>query len=174
MLGIFIRVLLALTAAAPISVSMAYVFAKKDHNYQLAFVAALACVLLGAAALAIMRTAARNLELLPIVIKKAKSADKEVLGFFVAYALPLLFKGQASVDFDAWLLAGGMLLFVLFTTHAQQVNPVLGLFGYHFYEAETEDGITFLLISRRKISNVKSISRVVQLSDYGILEANKN
>ena len=96
-----------------------------------------------------------------------------MIGFFVAYALPLLFKGQVSVDVDAWVLAGGMLLFVLFTTHSLQVNPILGLFGFHFYEAETKDGITFLLISRKKINNVKSIKNIVQLSEYGILEINK-
>jgi hypothetical protein len=63
-----------------------------------------------------------------------------------------------------------MLMFVLWSTHSLQVNPVLGMLGFHFYEVETKDGITFLMISRRKISNVKSIQYVVQLTEYGILE----
>jgi hypothetical protein len=42
---------------------------------------------------------------------------------------------------------------------------------FHFYEVETKDGITFLLISRRTISNVKTIQHVVQLTEFGILEA---
>ena len=173
MLGVIVRVVLALTAAAPISISIAYIFATKDHNYQLAAVAAFSCVLLGGLALQIIKLAGNKLEILPISIQKVKSADKEVIGFFVAYALPLLFKGQASADIDAWILAVGMLVFVLITTHSLQVNPVLGAFGYHFYEAETKDGITFLLISKRKINNVKSIGKVVQLSEYGVLEINK-
>jgi hypothetical protein len=70
----------------------------------------------------------------------------------------------------AWLVAGAMLLFVLWSTHALQVNPVLGLFGFHFYEIESIDGVTYLLISRRKISNVMSVRQVVQLSEYGLLE----
>jgi len=173
MLGVIVRIVLALTAAAPISISIAYIFATKDHNYQLAAVAAFSCVLLGALALQIINLAGDKLEILPISIQKVKSADKEVIGFFVAYALPLLFKGQASTDIDAWILAVGMLVFVLITTHSLQVNPVLGAFGYHFYEAETKDGITFLLISKRKINNVKSIGKVVQLSEYGVLEIKK-
>jgi hypothetical protein len=173
MLGVIVRIVLALTAAAPISISIAYIFATKDHNYQLAAVAAFSCVLLGALALQIINLAGNKLEILPISIQKVKSADKEVIGFFVAYALPLLFKGQASTDIDAWILAVGMLVFVLITTHSLQVNPVLGAFGYHFYEAETKDGITFLLISKRKINNVKSIGKVVQLSEYGVLEIKK-
>lgn len=173
MLGVTVRILLALTAAAPISISLAYVFASRTQNYWLAAVAAFSCLLLGASALQIIQMAGRKLEVLPIAIQKVKSADKEVIGFFVAYALPLLFKGEASASIDAWLLAVGMLVFVLMTTHSLQVNPVLGVFGYHFYEAETKDGITFLLISQRKINNVKSIGRVVQLSEYGVLEVKK-
>ena len=171
MLGRLIRILLALTAIAPLSISLAYIYATKDHNYQLAAIAAFSCVLLGAGSLWIIEKSQARLERLPISIKKAKSADKEVIGFFVAYALPLVFRGQTSPDLGAWMLAAGMLLFVLWSTHSLQVNPVLGLFGYHFYEVETADGITYLLISKRRIGNALTIKQVVQLSEYGILEA---
>lgn len=172
MLGRLIRVLLALTAIAPLSISFAYIYAAKEHNYRFAAIAAFSCVLLGAASLWIIDKAGSRLEQLPIVIQKAKSADKEVIGFFVAYALPLIFKGQSAPDLDAWLMAGGLLLFVLWSTHSMQVNPILGMFGFHFYEVETKDGITFLMITRRRISNVKAVGTVVQISEYGILEVN--
>ncbi len=73
----------------------------------------------------------------------------------------------------AWMLAGGMLLFVLWTTHAIQVNPVLGLLGYHYYEVETQEGITYLMISKRAINDVSKIKKVVQLTEYGIIECNE-
>jgi hypothetical protein len=172
MLGRLLRILLALTAIAPLSVSLAYIYAARDANIQYAVIAGLSCVLLGACSIWIIQTAQTSLEQLPVVIKKAKSADKEVIGFFVAYALPLVFRGQSAPDLGAWVVAGSMLLFVLWSTHSLQVNPVLGMFGYHFYEVETSDGITYLLITRRKISNVLSLGQVVQLSEYGILESN--
>ena len=103
----------------------------------------LSCVLLGATALWAINASCR-LEQLPITIKKAKSADKEVIGFFVAYVLPLLFRGGRSPDLGAWLMSAGMLLFVLWSTHALHVNPVLGLFGFHFYEVDTARGVTYL------------------------------
>jgi hypothetical protein len=174
MLGRLIRVLLALTAIAPLSISFAYIYAAKEHNYQYAIIATLFCVLLGAASHWIIENSRSRLERIPIVIQKAKSADKEVIGFFVAYALPLVFRGQSAPELDAWLMAGGMLLFVLWSTHSMQVNPVLGMFGFHFYEVETKDGITYLMITRRKISHVKSVTMVVQISEYGILEAEIN
>jgi hypothetical protein len=171
LLGKLLRILLALTAIAPMSVSLAYIFAAHEHNLQLAVIAAFSCILLGAFSVWIVDRARSHLEKLPIVIKKAKSADKEVIGFFVAYVLPLVFRGQSAPDLGAWLMASLMLLFVLWSTHALQVNPVLGMLGYHFYEVETADGITYLMITKRKISNVLSVGHVVQLSEYGILEA---
>ena len=171
MLGRFIRLLLALTAIAPLSISMAYIYAAKHQNLQFAFIATCLCLLLGAVALQVIEKSQRKLERLPVTIKKAKSADKEVIGFFIAYALPLVFRGQSSPDLGAWLVAACMLFFVLWSTHSLQVNPVLGLFGYHFYEVETADGITYLLISKRRIGNALTIKHVVQLSEYGILEA---
>lgn len=172
MLGKPTRVLLALTAIAPLSVSLAYVFATRDHNWLMAIWALCCCAALGIISSWIISSASTKFEQLPIVIKKAKSADKEVVGFFIAYALPLIFKGQADADIGAWLLATLMLIFVLWTTHALHVNPVLGLLGFHFYEVETQDGVTYLLISKRATNNVTSIKKVVQLSEYGILEAN--
>ncbi|WP_416739828.1 hypothetical protein ACM1ZW_28485 [Pseudomonas sp. NFX71] len=171
MLGRPTRVVLALTAIAPLSVSLAYVFATRDHNWLMAIWALCGCVLLGIISSWIISSASAKFEQLPIVIKKAKSADKEVVGFFVAYALPLIFKGQADADVGAWLLASLMLVFVLWTTHALQVNPVLGMLGFHFYEVETQEGVTYLLISKRTINNVTSIKKVVQLTEYGILES---
>lgn len=171
MLGRLIRILFALTAIAPLSVSLAYIYAARESNLLYAGFAAAACIALGLLSLWIVNQAQSKLERLPIVIQKAKSADKEVIGFFVAYVLPLVFKGQSAPELGAWLLATAMLTFVLWSTHSLQVNPVLGMLGFHFYEVETRDGITFLMISRRKISNIKTIQHIVQLTEYGILEA---
>ncbi|WP_139211248.1 hypothetical protein [Azotobacter beijerinckii] len=171
MLGKPTRVLLALTAIAPVSVSLAYVFGAKNGDWPLAALAIFICVVLGVISRWIISSASENFERLPVVIKKVKSADKEVLGFFIAYALPLIFKGEAGQDIGSWLLAAGMLIFVLWTTHALHVNPVLGLLGFHFYEVETQEGITYLMITKRTINNVVSIRSVVQLTEYGILEA---
>ncbi|WP_116828843.1 hypothetical protein [Pseudomonas syringae] len=173
MLGKPTRVLLALTAVAPVSVSLAYIFGALRGDWLLCVYAVCACLALGISSSWIIAEASGKFERLPITIKKVKSADKEVVGFFVAYALPLMFKGGSGLDFGAWLLAGAMLIFVLWTTHALHVNPVLGLLGFHFYEVETLEGITYLMITKRTINNVTSITDVVQLTEYGILEASK-
>jgi hypothetical protein len=171
MLSRFVRILFALTAIAPLSISLAFQFAR-SQNYAWAALAFALCLGLGLLARAIIGLASSRLETLNVTILKAKSADKEVIGFFVAYALPMIFRGQpSSPDLIAWLFASAMLLFVLWGTQSMQVNPVLGVMGFHFYEVDTDGGVSYLMITRRKINNVLTIKRIVQLSDFGILEA---
>ncbi|WP_347554845.1 hypothetical protein [Robbsia sp. KACC 23696] len=169
MLSRLIRLVFSLTAVAPLSVSLAYAFAR-EHNYGWALAAAGACILLAFLARWIITTAGRKLAPLAITVSKAKSADKEVIAFFVAYALPLVLKGQAAPDLTSWMVAAVMLLTVIWGTHSLQINPVLGIMGFHFYEVDTQGGLTYLMITRGKITNVSSIKTVVQLSDYGLLQ----
>lgn len=171
MLGRVVRILFAVTAMAPISISLAYVYATRGHNLWLAVGAFIVCLVLGFVAHWIITAAGTQLERLPVKLKKAKSADKEVIGFVIAYALPLLFRGEGAFDVGAWVIAALMMLFVLLSTHTLQVNPVLGIFGFHFYDVETEEGVTYLLITKRQINNILSVTTVVQLSEYGILES---
>ena len=173
MLGRLVRILLALTAVAPLSIPLAYLYARQQQ-FLWAALALAGCLALGGLAWTIIVQAGKRLEPLPIAIVKAKSADKEVLAFFIAYALPLIFRNPGSApSLDGWLFAMLLLVFVLWSTHTLQVNPVLGLLGFHFYEAEAQGGITYLLITRRKITHLKSIVHVVQIGEYGVLEARR-
>ena len=169
MLSTFLRVVFTLTGAAPLLISVAYVLGEKG-SYRYAVIAALSCVVLGGLSVVIIRVASARLESFPAAIKKAKSADKEVVGFYVAYALPLLFKDSSLTDPGTLLVSGALLCLVLWATKAFQVNPVLGLFGYNFYEAEMEDGMTYLLVTRKKLSHIRAVKNVAQLSEYGLLD----
>ena len=171
MLAGWVRLALALTAIAPISIPLAYAFGTRGRNYALALIALVSCALLTYVALKVVKSAQRRLERLPVRITKAKCADKEVIGFFVAYVLPLVFRADSAPDIGAWGLIVAMLFFVLWSTHATQVNPVLGILGYHFFEVETEGGITYLLITKSRINNAMGVKNVVQIGEYGILES---
>ena len=170
MLGGLVRILLALTAMSPLSVSLAISFVRED-KMRYAFIALCACVLLGLVAWWLISQARLRLEIFPVRIKKVKSADKEIMVFFLAYVLPLIFRSQMSFDMWSWGWAAAILLFVLWSTDAMQANPVLGLLGFHFYDVETEDGVSYLLISRGKINSALAVSHVVQIGEYGLLEA---
>ena len=169
MLSRLLKTYFVATALSPICFSLAYIAYERKGDLRLSFIFICVTVLLGASSFKIIDLAKKRLEILPVSIKKAKSTDKEVIGFFVAYVLPIVFKNS---NFDAGSMTIFVLLlaFVIWGTHSFQVNPLLGVFGYHFYEVDTESGITFVLVTKKKIVNIKSIRNVVQLTEYMVLE----
>ena len=44
------------------------------------------------------------------------------------------------------------------------------MFGYHFYEVENDNGMTYLLISKKTIHRHDNTLRVKRLADYIYLE----
>jgi len=119
--------------------------------------------------------ARRHLEHQELVITKVTSTDKEVLAYLVAYLLPLLAKD--SIDYrdspGVTAFVFGIIFLSVLHSNAFHFNPLLGCIGYHFYEVEADDGMTYLLITSNTIRKQKMASKVVQLADYIFLEVER-
>jgi hypothetical protein len=113
-----------------------------------------------------------QLEVLDVRLGSARTSDREVIAFLVAYVLPLALGGTSSQAFDPWAVGFVLLIFglIVWGSHAYDFNPLLGLLGYHFFEVETEDGITYVLITKRSIVSVRQVTKVVQLAEYVLLD----
>jgi hypothetical protein len=118
----------------------------------------------------IMWLSTKYLEIMPVQIESISTSDKEIVGFILAYLLPLI--NQSAFQINNNLLIFILVLFFLsiYTTNSYHFNPVLGFFGYHFYEVTIDGGITYILITRKNITNTKNVKQVVQISEYMILE----
>ena len=46
----------------------------------------------------------------------------------------------------------------------------MSVLGYHFYEVTDETSVSYVLITRRNIRTAKKTARVVQLSEYILLD----
>ena len=125
-----------------------------------AFVAVIVCV-------TVIKLAARRLSKNNVLIKSIKPADKEIVGFVLAYLLPLA-RGSQFEGVPMFVVLGVFFLLVM-TSNAYHTNPLLGLIGYHFYEVTIED-VGYTLLSRRNLHNTKAIRSVVSLTDYMLLD----
>lgn len=113
-----------------------------------------------------------GLESLPVKIKSVKTVDKEIVGFLLVYLLPLINQSQSAISVPVLVFVAVIFFFIVYNSHAYHFNPLLGFFGYHFFEVTIEGDITYVLITRQNITNCKSVSQVVQLTEYMILDAN--
>lgn len=113
-----------------------------------------------------------GLERLPVKIKSVKTVDKEIVGFLLVYLLPLINQGQSTISLPVLVFVAVLFFFIVYNSHAYHFNPLLGFFGYHFFEVTIEGDVTYVLITRQNITDCKAVSQVVQLTEYMILDAN--
>ena len=112
----------------------------------------------------------RHLEKIPVQINAVKTVDKEIVGFILVYLLPLINQTTATISQPVLIFVAVMFFLTVYTSHSYHFNPLLGFLGYHFYEVTIEGGITYVLITKQNITDCKSITQVVQLTEYMILE----
>ncbi len=112
-----------------------------------------------------------KLESFPIQVSSIKTADKEIIGFVLVYLLPLISKSALEINNSVLYFILFLFFIIVFTTHSYHFNPLLGFWGYHFYEVTISGEISYVLISRKDLRNCKEINKVVLLSEYIILEA---
>jgi hypothetical protein len=169
MLRILPKFLLVATAFAPVMLTSAVVaFTKKETSVGILLLAAtLAAV---AICVFVIKAAARDLPRNPVTIKSIKPADKEIIGFVLAYLLPLA-RGSQFENLPLIVVLAVFFLVVM-TSNAYHTNPLLGLLNYHFYEVTIEE-IGYVLVSRRSLHNTRMIKEVVSLTDYMLLDATK-
>ncbi len=169
MLRILPKLLLVATSFAPVMLTSAAVsFWKKEIPTGFALVA-IAIAAVGICVL-VMRAAARKLSRNSVTIKSIKPADKEIIGFVLAYLLPLA-RGSQFEGFPLIVVLAVFFLVVM-TSNAYHTNPLLGLLGYHFYEV-TIDEIGYVLVSSKSLHNTRVIKEVVSLTDYMLLDVSR-
>ncbi len=134
----------------------------------------LAALILSGLCFGLIRLAASRygLERLPVKIKAVKTVDKEIVGFLLVYLLPLINQSHNTISVPVLIFVAVIFFFIVYNSHAYHFNPLLGLFGYHFYEVTIEGNITYVLITRQNITDCKNITQVVQLTEYMILDTN--
>ena len=75
--------------------------------------------------------------------------DGEAVSYFVFYLFPFL-----DVSLDSFAKAAPMvillvvMLIIYVNSNMMYVNPMLNLFGFHFFEVENEDGKVYGIIAR--------------------------
>ena len=90
-------------------------------------------------------------------IKKVTSVDKQAIAFLVIYLMPLFADNTVDFGTHPWTAAYIVLTIgmVIYHSNAFTFNPLLALLGYHFYEVESEDGMTYLLVTRKLLNSTK-------------------
>lgn len=170
LLAKFAKLLLVCTALAPILMTLAVIRWVRGDLWPggaLYFGVAVGLFILCGL---ILRAAKKMLEQVPVDLREVRTADAQIVGFVIAYLLPLV---NANTDQVEWRVLGFVLLlflFVVWSTHSYHFNPLLALLGYHFYEVTDASNVSYVLITRRSLRNTVTVKKVIQLTEYMLLD----
>jgi hypothetical protein len=173
-----IRLLFTATSLAPVLITYAVLYVFEDEKLTswsenktlaLAFLGAATLLLLLCAVF--LRLYPKHLDDDPFSITSLKSADRSVLAFVVAYLLPIAFTQAIHVRVEVLVFIFLILLVVVYRSDAYSVNPLLGIIGYHFYEVTTDDGVIYVVASRREIRNTRRPIKGMRISRFMFLDA---
>ncbi|NHN38948.1 hypothetical protein G8764_16690 [Pseudomaricurvus alcaniphilus] len=164
------KLLLVLTSTAPILLTLAFVEFITQKDWSIILPLILVVVAFALFCFYILGQAPKKLESFPITSVSLKPADNEIVGFVLAYLVPILNTGYNEINF--FLMAFIYLLFVViaWNSNAYHFNPILGVLGFNAYEVTTKDNITYVLLTTKTLRKNSDISNVCQLTQYMLLD----
>ena len=125
-------------------------------------------------ALVIAQLVILNVAKKQMVTKKIKisniSKESWLLAVYITYFVPFV-ESYFGKDFTVsnWILVFvGIVLLILSKNTVN--NPILKIVGYKIYSIETEQGVDMTLITKKELRNRNSLSRVVRLFEYYVME----
>ena len=167
--GKLAKFLLAVTAFAPVLLTYAMVSAINcKHWHAAAFVAG--CVLSVLLCVVLLRFAKSRLQSRVYRTATVETSDNEVFGLLLIYLLPLITRDLATYNWLAWILVTLVFCLVVATSYGYHFNPLLVFLDYHFYKVAEADGISHVLITKRRIYKTGEILRVSRLAEYLLIE----
>jgi len=166
----FAKLLLVGTSFAPIILTYAFVNFISNGSIITTVSLIIIVVALVTICLCLLKFSYKKIERQKINLSSISTADGEVVGFVIAYLLPILSIANPSIDYKVIGFIAGMFLIVIWTTNSYHINPLINLVGYHFYEVSADDNVTYLLLTKKELRKTSSVKKIIHLTEYMILD----
>lgn len=104
------------------------------------------------------------------ILNISQEKESGTLTIYITYVVPFI-ESYFGNDFNlvTWMLVL-IGIIVLLLSRKTVNNPILKMIGYKIYSIETEQGIDMTLITKRELRNKDSLSRVIRLFEYYVME----
>ena len=116
------------------------------------------------------RYARNNLERTSFRATTVEVADKENLGILILYMVPLLRTSFSELDCLFLIPAIAIFLSFAVTGYGYHFNPLLNMLNWHFYKVGTNEGVIYVLITKKQLRNATDPIIVVQLTKYTLID----
>lgn len=169
-LSIITKACLVSTCTAPVLFVYSFLAYTKGHYYECALFFFIT-LFLGASCVKLVQYYEKKGHSTTIHVSNFKAADKEVSGFFVSYLIPVIGAGEFFYDLERGAFFVALFFVFIWASKSYYANPILGLFGYKFFELTTDSGKTLLLITKNNVEKKEQIGKIRYLTTYTVVNA---
>ncbi len=173
MFSSFTKLLLVMTSLSPIALVYGWVTYSEAY-YWTSLILLAACIVLTISTLVVLRSADKYLERFEFKFTSVEPVDQENVTFLLFYLSPLFVDKIGSLNFNVLVPALAIYALLTATSYTYHFNPFLALMGWHFFKITSQEGVTYVLLTTKKINNVDSISEVGQLTDYMLIDLTRS
>lgn len=169
--NIFQKALYNISSGAPLLLSFAFVWWLEKHTWQIPVICIVCALLLIVFMLIAFAYGRRNLPSIPITATDVSPHDAYIIAYIISYLLP--FVTMVIEDCNLFLLCAISIAIVLVAPLINSAipSPILFVKRYHFYQVNASNGVSgYVLISKRKIRNVKDIKTVKRIFEFLLLD----
>lgn len=165
------KFMFAATSVAPALLTYALV-ALWMREFVTAGVLAVIAVVFLAFSYGMLKCMKRNLERMDFKVKSVEVADHESMSLLLVYILPLLRPHFEFAEIDplTWIVVPVVLVLLMSTGYGYHFNPLLNMLGWHFYKVGTPEGVNYVLITKKRIRNVKKTTKIGMLTEYIVID----
>lgn len=167
------KLLLVLTSTAPILLTLAFVEYITKTNWGIIIPLVVVVLLFTAFCFYVLSQAPKKLEVFKVDSISIKPADNEIVGFVLAYLVPILNASYNEVNFTLMGFIYTLFVVIAWNSNAYHFNPILGVLGFNAYEVTTKENITYVLLTRQTIRSNADVTSVCQLTQYMLLDIRK-
>lgn len=167
------KLLLVLTSTAPILLTLAFVEYITKKNWGIIVPLVLLVLLFTTFCFYVLSQAPKKLEVFKVDSISIKPADNEIVGFVLAYLVPILNASYNEVNFTLMGFIYSLFVVIAWNSNAYHFNPILGVLGFNAYEVTTKENITYVLLTRQTIRSNADVTSVCQLTQYMLLDIRK-
>lgn len=166
------RLLLTATALAPVGLTYAWVAFIQEQQSAAISLSIISCSLV-ALCVWMLRSCETNLSSTEFKPSTVEAADHENTAFLLLYVLPLFTSKFNTLDWQFWIPTVLIFAVITATGYNYHFNPLLGLLGWHFYKVQSNEGVTYVLITRKHLRTAATSLNVGQLTEYILLDQRK-
>ncbi|WP_370335334.1 hypothetical protein [Parvularcula marina] len=169
MLSTIAKLMLTSTALAPVALVYAWVM-HTDGDTKVAVGLVVVAVTLVTIMLWLLSYCRKHLERSKFKVTSIEAADREYITFILLYLSPLFTAEFGDLNWN--ILIPTLIIFVLVisTGYGYHFNPLLGILGWHFYKVSTEEGVSYVLITKKELRSARQCLDVGQLTEYIVID----